>query len=55
MLFATDQIIVKFVQELLLDEDRSAVTPAMIGEKIDLVLALNAKWREDHDRQAITD
>jgi hypothetical protein len=55
MLFATDQIIVKFVQELLLDEDRSAVTPAMIGEKIDLVLALNAKWREGHDRQAITD
>jgi hypothetical protein len=52
---ATDQIIVKFVQELLLNEDRAAVTPALIGEKIDLVLAMNGKWREGHNRQAVTD
>lgn len=52
---AIDQIIVKFVQELLLNEDRAAVTPALIGEKIDLVLAMNGKWREGHDRQAVTD
>lgn len=56
MLSATDQRIVKFVQELLLDEeDKAAVTPALIGEKIELVLAMNRKWREGHDRQAVTD
>lgn len=52
---ATDQIIVKFAQELLLNEDRAALTPDLIGEKIDLVLAMNGKWREGHDRQAVTD
>lgn len=56
MLSATDQRIVKLVQELLLDEeDRAAITPALIGEKIDLVLAMNGKWREGHNRQAVTD
>ena len=48
--------IVKFVQELLLDEaDRAAVTPALINEKIDLVLAINPKWRDGLDRQAVVD
>lgn len=56
MASATNQRIVKFVQELLLDEeDRASVTPALINEKIDLVLAMNPKWREGLDRQVVTD
>ena len=50
------QRVVKFVQELLLDEaDRSAVTPALIAEKIDMVVAMKAKWGEELDRNAVTD
>jgi hypothetical protein len=56
MASATEQRIIKFVQELLLDEgDRAAVTPALINEKIDIVLAMNPKWRDGLERQAITD
>jgi hypothetical protein len=56
MASATDQRIIKLVQELLLDEeDKAAVTPTLIGEKIDLVLAMNPKWRDGLDRQAVTD
>lgn len=56
MASVTDQRIIKLVQELLLDEEeRAAVTPALIGEKTDLVLTMNPKWREGHDRQAVTD
>lgn len=56
MASATEQRIVKFVQELLLDEgDRAAITPALIDEKIELVLAMNPKWREGLDRAAVTD
>lgn len=56
MASATDQRIIKFVQELLLDEtDRTSVTPALIDEKIELVLAMNPKWREGVDRQAVID
>ncbi len=56
MLSATDQRIVKLAQELLLDEeDKGAVTPALIDEKTELVLAMKPKWRERHDRQAVTD
>lgn len=56
MASATDQKIVKFVQELLLDEeDKAAITPSLIGEKIDLILAMNPKWLEGHNRQAVTD
>ena len=41
----TEQKVIKFVQELLLDEeDKSAITPAVIGEKIDLVIKMNPKW-----------
>ena len=48
------QKVVKFVQELLLDEeDRSAITPSLISEKIDVVLGMNGKWGEDLDRQAV--
>ena len=50
------QRVVKFVQELLLDEeDRSAVTPALIAGKIDMVVAMKAKWGEELDRDAVTD
>ena len=56
MLTATEARIVKFVQELLMDEDeKSTITPALIGEKIDLVLAMNPKWGTGLDRNAVTD
>ena len=52
----TRKKVVKFVQELLLDEDdKSAVTPAMISEKIDMVLTMKPKWGEGLDRVAVTD
>ena len=52
----TQQKVVKFVQELLLDEeDRSAITPALIAEKIDVVVRMNPKWGADLDRDAVTD
>ncbi|MFZ2987539.1 Z1 domain-containing protein [Ideonella sp.] len=48
--------VVKVVQELLLDEDdRSGVTPSLIEEKIDLVLAMNRKWADALDREAVVD
>ena len=48
--------VIKFVQELLLDEDdRSAITPALIAEKIDMVVAMKRTWGEDLDRAAVTD
>lgn len=50
------QRVVKFVQELLLDEeDRSAITPALIAGKIDMVVAMKPKWGEELDRDAVTD
>lgn len=59
MVSAADEIrqrVVKMVQELLVDEeDKSAVTPALISEKIDLVLTMKAKWGEELDREAVTD
>ena len=52
----TRQKVVKFVQELLLDEDdRTQITAALIGEKIDLVLGMRPKWGENLDRAAITE
>lgn len=52
----TRQRVVKLVQELLVDEDdRSAVTPALISEKIDLVLTMRPRWGEGLDREAVTD
>lgn len=51
-----EQRVVKFVQELLDDEDdKSSVTPAMISEKIEIVLGMKPRWRDDIDRQAVTD
>ena len=53
---ATDLRIIKIVQELLFDQDGMvAVTPALIAEKIDCALALNSKWRDELDRQAVMD
>ena len=52
----TTQKVVKFVQELLLDEkDKSAVTPALIASKIELVVAMNPRWGAELDRTAVTD
>lgn len=51
----TERKIIKLAQELLLeDAHTSPVTPALIGQKIDLVASLNAKWR-DHDREKVMD
>jgi hypothetical protein len=56
MASATEQRIIKFVQELLLDEaDRPAITPALIDKKIDQVLAMNPKWGDGLDRRAVMD
>jgi len=52
----TQQRVVKFVQELLLDEEnRSAIGPSLISEKIDLVLRMQPKWGTGLDREAVTD
>jgi hypothetical protein len=48
--------VIKIVQELLLDEpDRTAITPALIAEKIALALGLKPKWAVDLDHEAVTD
>ncbi|MBF0416401.1 MAG: Z1 domain-containing protein [Magnetococcales bacterium] len=55
---ATDiqQKVVKFVQELLLDEvDRSPITPAVIAEKMDMVLKMNPRWGEGLNKDCVTD
>jgi len=50
----TNLRVVKFVQELLLDEDdKAAITPALIEAKIDLVLAMNPKWGDGLNRQEL--
>lgn len=50
------QIVVKFVQELLLSEaDRSTITPALIESKIDLVVAMQPKWGQGLDRNSVVD
>src|SRR5580704_10296441 len=50
------QKIVKLTQELLLGEqDKTAVTPALIAEKIELVAALNPRWKDVIDRAAVAD
>lgn len=52
----SSQRIVKFVQELLLDEDElTAITPSLIAEKIDLVVAMKPSWGKDLNRNAIID
>ncbi len=52
----TQQKIVKFVQELLLDEeDRTLITPALIAEKMEMVVRINPRWGHNLNREAITD
>ncbi|WP_241287886.1 hypothetical protein, partial [Pseudomonas aeruginosa] len=46
--------VIKFVQELLLDEqDKSVITPALISQKIDLVLKIMPKKADGLDRDAV--
>lgn len=48
--------VIKIVQELLLDEDdKSAISPVMISDKMDLVLMMNPKWAVGLDRTAVID
>jgi hypothetical protein len=48
--------VIKIVQELLLDEpDKSAITPALIAEKIALALMMKPRWADDLDRDAVSD
>lgn len=56
MIGANESSVVKIVQELIADgEDRSSITPALISDKIDLVLQLNRRWAEGLNREAVTD
>ncbi|MGB4101271.1 MAG: Z1 domain-containing protein [Alphaproteobacteria bacterium] len=56
MASATEERIIKLVQEFLLDEaDKTAITPTMIGEKLDLLLTMSPKWRDGLDREKVTD
>jgi hypothetical protein len=53
---ANKNSIIKIVQELLLaDEGQSGINPALIAEKIDLVVMMHPRWVADLDRAAITD
>lgn len=45
--------VIKIVQELLLEEDVSKITPALIDEKISLVLLMYKKWEDQIDRNTI--
>ena len=49
--------VVKLAQVFLIEDgdDRSSITPALIAEKIDKVLAVWPKWGEGLDRQWVTD
>jgi hypothetical protein len=52
----TQQKVVKIVQELLSEEENpTSITPALIEEKIDLVVRMNPRWGEALDRDAVTD
>lgn len=48
--------VVKFVQELLVDErDDRSITPALISEKIDMVLTMKPRWGDGLNREAVID
>jgi hypothetical protein len=50
------QKVVKIAQELLSEEeDPTSITPALIEDKIDLVVRMNPRWGEALDRDAVTD
>ncbi len=46
------QSVIKFAQELLVDEDSAPISPALINSKIDQVLAFKPAWKQDFDRDA---
>src|SRR5690606_16572494 len=45
--------VVQFTQELLREEEPGAISPALISEKIDEVLAFRPAWRQGLDRDAV--
>lgn len=51
--------VLRWVQDLLLDElddeRRSSITPALIMEKIDIVVGMKPKWGEGLDRESMID
>ena len=50
------QIVVKFVQELLLHEtDGNRIDPSVIGRQIDRVVRMEPAWNEGLDRVAVTE
>lgn len=50
------QIIIKFVQEMLLDQaDRSSITPALIERQIEELLKMKPSWGEGVDRGEVVD
>src|SRR5689334_22360621 len=50
------QIVVKFVQELLLHEtEGSRIDPSVIGRQIDRVVRMEPAWNEGLDRVAVTE
>ena len=52
----TQPKVVKFVQELLVDEgDKLSITPGLISQKIDMVLAMQPRWGDGLDREAVID
>ncbi|RVH78131.1 endonuclease [Sinorhizobium meliloti] len=46
------QSVIKFAQELLVDEEGTPISPALINSKIDQVLAFKPAWKQDFDRDA---
>lgn len=48
----SNQSVIKFAQELLLNEERNTVSPALINAKIDQVLAFQPAWKNGFDRDA---
>lgn len=50
------QTVVKFVQELLLyDDEKFSITPALILQKIDMVVAMHPKLGDGLDRDSVVD
>lgn len=49
-----EKIIIKFVQELLLDsEESNDISPNLISQKIDLVLKMKPNWGKDLNREEV--
>ncbi len=48
----SNEKVVKFAQELLLEEERSAISPGLISTKIDQVLMFKPAWKDGLDRDA---